>query len=181
MNTEASRNAVAPRRPPHPIPTEERIEAFSREMVLHQNRAKAYREMFPEAHSYSNSAVSRHANTWARLPEVVERMKEMRGELQQRTLTTMEEVDSMYKQIFFDAMETGKLGPAVQATNGLSKLHGFDAPERHEVDIGPRALAQRAVEQMGPDDVNQVIGLVKEGGVDLVEAVRRVQTVKQIN
>lgn len=110
-----------------------RRERFAELIADGMSQSDAYREAYPRSLTYQKDVVWRRASELAANSEVKGRVDELRAALQKRNLWTREQSIAELQR----ALEMAEKSTDVVATiREMNAMHGFNAPQKHEVTGG---------------------------------------------
>ena len=100
-------------------------ERFCQDFVKTSNASEAYRLNY-NSENMKPETVNRAAKELIDNPKVAARIKELRGDMEKQHQLTIADLIKELEEARALAFETGRAGPAVQASMGKAKLLGFD-------------------------------------------------------
>lgn len=150
-------------------PMTARQEKFCLLIVQGETKPTAYEQA---GYSVKSKTVAQvQASKLLRMPNIQNRIQGLQGQLQRRTLITLESLTDDLIEIRQAARAAGSFGPAVQATQTIAKLHGFMV-DRAEVTVShrPAPLPTKVLElsedewkaQFGVEGKHQVLKVVSK-------------------
>ena len=108
-------------------------EEFAQQWYATGNKTEAYRRAY-NAKNMANEVISIEASKVSSNPKVSIRFAELQKAGQERTKTTVDDLDAMLKDAVELAKSISNPSAIVSAVTALAKLHGLNAPDKQHVD-----------------------------------------------
>ena len=108
-------------------------EEFAQQWYATGNKTEAYRRAY-NAKNMTDEVISIEANKVSSNPKVSLRFSELQKAGQERTKTTVDDLDAMLKDAVGLAKSISNPSAIVSAVTALAKLHGLNAPDKQHVD-----------------------------------------------
>ena len=105
-------------------------ESFAQAIAKGMTQADAYRKAYPSANR-TEKTVHENASRLAKNVKVASRVKELKGNLEQKALWTRE----MSVKALVAAYKEGSAGVKVSAVKELNLMHGYNAPEKVDLHV----------------------------------------------
>ena len=115
------------------MPLTPKQEKFAQVWHATGNKSEAYRQAY-NCENMSDEAIRVEANKVSSNPKVYLRFAELQKAGQERTKTTVDDLDSMLKDAVVLAKSISNPSAIVSAVTALAKLHGLNAPDKQHVD-----------------------------------------------
>ena len=108
-------------------------EEFAQQWYATGNKTEAYRRAY-NAKNMTDEVISIEANKVSSNHKVSLRFSELQKAGQERTKTTVDDLDVMLKDAVELAKSISNPSAIVSAVTALAKLHGLNAPDKQQVD-----------------------------------------------
>ena len=100
--------------------------------------------MHPTSKQWKDATVHTKASKWAKVGEVLAKVRELQAEASARNETTVDMIDKMHKAAFSMAQKTEKASAMTLAANNLAKLHGLIV-DKNETNLGVSSDVKRTL------------------------------------
>ena len=96
------------------------------------NKSEAYRQAY-DCSNMSDETINARASKLSKEYKISIRFSELQKAAQNRSNTTVDTLDTMFKDAWLIGRQAGNASAMVSATSGLAKLHGLNAPDKQDV------------------------------------------------
>lgn len=100
-------------------------EIYARLIVEGKSQHQAYLEAYPKSNGWLASSVDCEASKLASNTKVIQRINELRSQLDIKSIETVEKLICELNQVLSISFETKQIAPAVSAIMGKAKLLGL--------------------------------------------------------
>lgn len=116
-------------------------EMFAQGIAAGKSQAQAYRDAYPVALKWGENSVNVQACNMAKHPNILLRISELKNELKERTLWSMEEAHKILKTSMIKAFQDGDTAMVYKGVELLNKLHGIEPPSKVDITTGGAPIA----------------------------------------